>query len=130
MGGFVGDGTGDFGHTEQAHARRETKVRTLASFCWDRGISPADLRAMTDATRRRIARAADVHPPSSWETWGMVCDALDAKDAWAARNPDHPGAVRARPLGRAQWVESEPPPPPEQTSPVRGEAMPLFGDEE
>lgn len=126
----MGDEAADFGHTEQAQARRTEKVRALAAYCWDRALSAADLRSLSDATRRRLARAADVHPPSSWETWGQVCEALDAKDAWAARNPRHPGAVRPLPLGRAQWVEAPPPPPPAQTNPVRGDDMPLFGENE
>lgn len=125
----MSDEAADFGHTEQAQARRAEKVRALASFCWDRAVSAADLRSMTDVARRRLARAADVHPPSSWETWDQVCDALEAKDTWAARNPAHPGAVRPRPLGRAQWVERATPPPPEHTEPVRGHEVPLFSDE-
>ena len=119
----------DFGHTDHAQARRAHKVRALAAYCWDRALSADDLRAMTDATRRRLARAADVHAPSSWETWGLVCDALDAKDAWAARNPDHPGASRPRPLGRSQWVAAPTAPPPAPGEPVRGDDVPLFGDD-
>lgn len=126
----MGDEAADFGHTEQAQARRVEKVRALASYCWDRALTAADLRSMTDATRRRLARAADVHPPSSWETWGLVCEALDAKDAWAGRNSQHPGAIRPRALGRAQWVDSPMSPPPEHTDPVRGDEVPLFGENE
>lgn len=123
----MGDEAADFGHTEQARARRTEKVRALAVYCWDRALSAADLRAMPDATRRRLARAADVHPPSSWETWGQVCDALDVKDAWAVRNPAHPRSARPLPLGRAQWVDT-PPPPPDRTSSVQGDDVPLFED--
>lgn len=126
----MGDEAADFGHTEQAQARRAEKVRALAAYCWDRALSAADLRSMSDATRRRLARAADVHPPSSWETWSQVCDALAAKDAWAVRNPEHPRSVRPRSLGRAQWVDTPPPPPPDRTNPVRGDDVPLFGDNE
>ncbi|UYM07659.1 hypothetical protein [Solicola gregarius] len=125
----MSDAFADFGHTEQAAARRAEKVRALASYCWERALGSADLQTMTDAARRRLARAADVHPPSSWETWGLVCDALDDKDAWAKRNPAHPAATRSHALGRAQWVESQTLPPPGPAKPVRGDDVPLFGDD-
>lgn len=126
----MSDEAADFGHTEQAEARRAEKVRALAAYCWDRALSSADLRSMPEAKRRRLARTADVHPPSSWETWGQVCEALDAKDAWAARNTGHPRAVRPLPLGRAQWVESRSPRPPDRTSAVQGDEVPLFGEDD
>ncbi|UPK75352.1 hypothetical protein MU582_01585 [Nocardioidaceae bacterium SCSIO 66511] len=125
----MADEFADFGHTEQARARRAEKVKVLAAYCWDRAIGSADLRTLSDQTRRRLARAADVHPPSSWETWGQVCEALDAKDAWAERNPGHTAAARTRPYGRSQWVATASAPPPETGPPVRGEEVPLFGDE-
>lgn len=125
----MSDEAADFGHTEQAQARRAEKVRALAAYCWDRALTSTDLRAMTDGTRRRLARAADVHAPSSWETWGRVCEALDDKDAWATRNPGHLAATRPRPLGRSQWVGARALSPPEHTEPVRGDDVPLFGDD-
>lgn len=126
----MSDAFADFGHTEQAAARRAEKVRALASFCWERALGSDDVRAMSESVRRRLARAADVHPPSTGETWGLVCDALDAKDAWAKRNPRHPAATRTQPLGRSQWIETQTAPPPEPTQPVRGDDIPLFGDDD
>lgn len=95
----------DFAHTESAVRRRREKAVALARFAWDRRISGAELSSLDEATLRGLARAADVHPPSSRDTWDLAVDLLESKDAWAARNADRPEAVRAHPEEKIMWIK-------------------------
>ncbi|MBB5915238.1 hypothetical protein BJY24_004105 [Nocardia transvalensis] len=95
----------DYAHTDHASKGRADKARRLAAYIWQRGISGADLLALTAAGRRKLARAADTNPPSTDETWAMVARLLDEKDAWAARHPDHPEARRAHLDEKILWVK-------------------------
>ena len=94
----------DFAHTDVAVRNRAAKARALAVHAWDRGLSGADVLGLDDARRRDLARAAGVHPPSTLETWRVAAELLDAKEAWAARHPGHPAAVRNALAERADWV--------------------------
>lgn len=96
---------GDFAHGDFATSRRAEKARRLAAYLWDRGITGAEVAAMDAAVRRKLARAADTNPPSTDETWTVVTRLLDEKDAWAARNPDHPAARRTATAEKLMWVK-------------------------
>ncbi len=77
----------------------------LARYAWDRRIAAAELAALDEATLRRFARAAGVHPPSSRATWEATVELLEGKQAWAERNPDRVEAARAHPEERIMWVK-------------------------
>ncbi|TCN50184.1 hypothetical protein EV641_113165 [Rhodococcus sp. SMB37] len=95
----------DFAHTDRAEKNRRDKALGLARFAWHRGITGAELLAMTDDNRRRLARAADAHPPRSMETWTLVASLLCEKSAWAQTHPDHPSAARDHLDERIMWVK-------------------------
>ncbi len=95
----------DHAHSDAATASRVAKARRLAAYVWARDIRSAELLALPAATLRKLARAADTNPPSTDETWRVVADLLDQKDAWAARNPDHAAAVRAHADEKLLWVK-------------------------
>jgi hypothetical protein len=95
----------DYAHSGHAEAMRAEKTVRLARFAWDRGISGAELRGLDAATRRKLARAAGVNPPSTDETWAAVAELLNRKEAWASRNPGHPAALRAHPDEKLMWVK-------------------------
>ena len=95
----------DFAHSGAATSMRRQKATNLARYVWDRGISSAELASLTDEQRRKLARAADVNPPSSSETWTVVTELLDRKDDWARANPDHPAAVRPHSDEKIMWVK-------------------------
>ncbi|MFD6273498.1 hypothetical protein [Nocardia asteroides] len=90
---------------DAATASRVAKARRLAAYVWDRDIHGAELLALPAATLRKLARAADTNPPSTGETWQVVADLLDRKDAWAARNPGHTAAVRSHADEKLLWVK-------------------------
>lgn len=94
----------DFAHTDAAATNRAAKARTLAGFCWDRALGATDVRGLADDLKRTLAHEAGVNPPSTEETWEIVCGLLDLKADWAAAHPDHPKAQVAYPRGRARWV--------------------------
>src|SRR5699024_8621649 len=98
------DETGDYAHTDVASANRTARARVLAAFCWDRALSSYDVRALPGTLKRSMAAEADVRPPSTDETWELVCALLDRMRSWAAAHPDHPRAQVAYPRGRARWV--------------------------
>ncbi|GEM_PF-444778 len=95
----------DFAHTDRAEKNRRDKALALARFVWDHGVTGAELLAMSDEVRRRLARAADAHPPRTMETWTLVASLLDEKDAWARAHPDHPAARRAHRDEKIMWVK-------------------------
>lgn len=97
--------TPDFAHTDQAAKNRREKAVVLARFAWDRGITGAELLAMTDDYRRRLAREAGAHPPRTMETWNSVAELLDEKTRWARAHPDHAAAGRARLDEKIMWVK-------------------------
>lgn len=101
----TGDAEPDFAHTDQAARMRQAKATTLARYAWDRAITGAELLALPEAQLRKLARAADAHPPSSMETWKVTAALLEQKAAWALRNPDHPGAAMARADEKIMWVK-------------------------
>lgn len=95
----------DFAHTDRAEKNRREKALALARYTWNRGITGAELLAMSDDARRRLARAADHHPPRTMETWALVAQLLDEKTAWADEHPDHPAATREHPDEKIMWVK-------------------------
>jgi hypothetical protein len=95
----------DYAHSDAAARSRAEKARRLAGFIWERGITGAELLAMSTALRRKLARAAQTNPPSTEETWQSVAALLDEKDAWAERHPDHPAALRAHRDEKLLWVK-------------------------
>lgn len=95
----------DHAHSDAATASRLAKARRLASYLWARDISGAELLALPAPVLRKLARAAETNPPSTGETWRVVADLLDQKDAWAARNPGHAAAVRAHTDEKLLWVK-------------------------
>lgn len=95
----------DHAHSDAANAGRAAKARRLAGYLWDRGISAGELAALPAPVLRKLARAAETNPPSTGETWRVVADLLDAKDAWAQRNPGHPAAVRAHAPEKILWIK-------------------------
>lgn len=95
----------DFAHSEQAAKSRQDKATALARYVWERGIDGSELMALSDAVRRKLARAADLHPPSTLETWTITAELLDRKNAWAADNPDHPSARPSHADEKIMWVK-------------------------
>lgn len=95
----------DFAHTDRAEKNRRDKAVVLARYAWNRGISGAELLALTDEVRRRLARAAGAHPPSTMETWQLAATLMDEKTAWADRHPTHPAAVRTDVDEKIMWVK-------------------------
>ncbi|MFF2087213.1 hypothetical protein ACFVVM_25860 [Nocardia sp. NPDC058176] len=95
----------DHAHSDAATASRVAKARRLAAYAWAREISGAELLALPASTLRKLARAAETNPPSTGETWQVVADLLDQKDAWAARNPGHAAAVRTHADEKLLWVK-------------------------
>lgn len=95
----------DYAHSDHADRSREEKARRLAAYVWARDITGAELLGLPMALRRKLARAAGANPPSTDETWQVVARLLDEKDAWAARNPGHPAAVREHAAERILWVK-------------------------
>ncbi|WP_067574552.1 hypothetical protein [Nocardia acidivorans] len=95
----------DYAHSDHASRSREDKARRLAAYAWARGITGPELLELPPAQQRKLARAADTNPPSTEETWRVVAQLLVEKDAWAARHPDHPAAVRAHPDEKILWVK-------------------------
>ncbi|OZF05730.1 hypothetical protein CH300_10780 [Rhodococcus sp. 15-1154-1] len=95
----------DFAHSEQAAKSRQDKATALARYIWERGIDGSELLAMTDAARRKLARAADITPPSTLETWTMTAELLDRKNEWAASNSSHPSASPKHADEKIMWVK-------------------------
>lgn len=95
----------DYTHNDHAARSRAEKARALAAYLWDRGIGAVELAALPAATRRKLARAAEVNPPSTDETWSAVAALLDDKDGWAARHPGHPAARRPHLDEKLLWVK-------------------------
>ncbi|MEU1430318.1 hypothetical protein ABZ412_24890 [Nocardia sp. NPDC005746] len=95
----------DYAHSDHASRSREEKARRLAAYVWARGISGVELLELPVAQRRKLARAAETNPPSTEETWQAVARLLGEKDAWAARNPGHPAAVRDHADEKILWVK-------------------------
>lgn len=95
----------DYAHSDFAAKGRAEKARRLAAYIWQRGITGAELLAMPDHALRKLARAADTNPPSTGETWSAAAQLLDEKDAWAARNTNHPAARRLHTDEKILWVK-------------------------
>ncbi|MGB3369437.1 MAG: hypothetical protein WBA81_02365 [Rhodococcus sp. (in: high G+C Gram-positive bacteria)] len=95
----------DFAHSEQAAKSRQDKATALARYIWERGIDGPELLALTDAVRRKLARAADITPPSSMETWSMAAELLVSKNEWASANPTHPSASPQHVDEKIMWVK-------------------------
>ncbi|NKY53055.1 hypothetical protein [Nocardia vermiculata] len=95
----------DYAHTDHASKGRAEKARRLAAYLWHRDITGTELASVPAATRRKLARAAGTNPPGTDETWTLVARLLDEKDAWAARNPNHPAAYREQADEKILWVK-------------------------
>lgn len=96
----------DYAHTLTADRNRDAKARALASWCWDRGITPTDLGDADPATLARAARDADVNPPSA-ETLNLVVDLLEQMAAWADAHPDNDRAQGGT-IDRPSWWVGRP----------------------
>lgn len=95
----------DYAHSDFAAKGRAEKARRLAAYIWQRDITGAELLALSPATRRKLARAADTNPPSTDETWSLTARLLDEKDSWAQRHPNHPAAQRTCSEEKILWVK-------------------------
>jgi hypothetical protein len=95
----------DFAHSDQAEKSRQDKATALARYIWERGIDSAELMELPDTVRRKLARAADLSPPSTMETWKMAAELLDQKSAWARKNPAHPSAAPKHADEKIMWVK-------------------------
>ena len=83
------------GHAEQM---RQEKARTIATWCWAHGLDSARVAGLDDALRRRVARSAEVNPPSSWNTWAVVVTKLEQ----AAQRPNMAGQFGV--VETPEWV--------------------------
>ncbi|MGB7361955.1 MAG: hypothetical protein WA931_02870, partial [Rhodococcus sp. (in: high G+C Gram-positive bacteria)] len=63
------------------------------------------LLAMPADQRRKLARAADINPPSSDETWNVAAKLLEEKSEWARSHPEHESARRAHADEKILWVK-------------------------
>ena len=95
----------DYAHTDAAAGRRAEKARQLAAYVWHRGITATELLELPAARRRKLARAAQINPPGTDETWHAVARLLAEKDAWVRRHPEHPAARRAHADEKILWVK-------------------------
>lgn len=90
-----------YAHSAFAESRRRDKARTLARWCYDRGIDARILDVAPDRLRL-VARLAGVAPPhqeaTGSPTWQLVADLLTQREAW-----DRAHAVAAPP--RADFVD-------------------------
>lgn len=102
---IVTAGDFDFAHSEQAAKSRQDKATALARYIWERGIDGTELLALSDAVRRKLARAADITPPSTMETWNITAELLDRKNLWAVENPTHPSARPSCADEKIMWVK-------------------------
>ncbi|KQU39212.1 MULTISPECIES: hypothetical protein [unclassified Rhodococcus (in: high G+C Gram-positive bacteria)] len=94
-----------YSHSDAAEKSRRDKAVALARYLWDRDISADDLAAMAADVRRKVARAADINPPSSDETWTVVSTLLREKAEWALDHPDHDAVRRAHADEKILWVK-------------------------
>jgi hypothetical protein len=74
-----------YAHSAHAESRRQEKARTLARWCYDRGIDARILDVVADRLRL-VARQAGVSPPhheaGGSPTWQLVADLLIQREAW------------------------------------------------
>lgn len=100
----------DYAATRQADANRTIKTRTLADWCWEHGITPADIATWPQPTRNRAARTAGVNPPSRLSpTWALVQDLLAHMTTWAHQNPWDDRAWQHHTHTRPDWTLTHPP---------------------
>ena len=100
----------DFAHTAQAQRQRQRKAKTLARWCYTRGLGP-EVATAEEPLLRAIARAAGVAPPHRRNghspTWDLVADLLRARAEW-----DHVHHIAApAPAQCAQCAVHGPHPP-------------------
>lgn len=99
----------DFRHTAGAEVNRRRKVAVVASWCWQRGITAADLDRCSRGHLVAIAGQARVSPPGEGSTtWHHVKVALERMAAWAAAHPGDPRAGQPYLGLGAQWVPLRP----------------------
>lgn len=89
----------DYAHTPTATEKRRVKAKTLARWCYHRGVTAAALTSADSATRRRVAQRAGVLPPRECpgsalaETWRLVVELLAQRHMWdEAHRRDAPAA--------------------------------------
>jgi len=70
------------------------KAKTLAAWCWARGITSVDLAWAPSGDLAAVARAAGVNPPSTGETWALAGEMLRAMAGWVTNHPGDPRAAR------------------------------------
>lgn len=82
----------DYAHTAHAEQLRSTKAKTLARWCYARGIS-ADIVHEPVELLRAIARRATVspsHDAGAGATWSQVAELLQRRARW-----DHDHGIQA-----------------------------------
>lgn len=77
----------DFAHTRTAQEQRAAKARTLARWCYDRGLIDSRILEADPKLRRQAARSASVVPPHEepgqpGETWRLTVELLARKLEW------------------------------------------------
>lgn len=88
----------DFAHTPAATEQRAAKAKTLARWCYHRGVTAAAVTSADSATRRQLAQRAEVPPPRETqgqlaETWQLVVELLTQRHIWdEAHRADPPAA--------------------------------------
>lgn len=78
----------DYAHTPTATEQRQVKAKTLARWCYHRGVTAVALTSADSATRRQLAQRAEVLPPRECpgpdlaETWQLVVELLIQRHMW------------------------------------------------
>lgn len=102
----------DWARTATADTNRLAKARTLAAWCWQHGITAADVDRWDQKTRNRAARTTAVNPPTPGsQTWQIVTGLLHRMAAWAARHPSDPRATQHHAGARPDWTREASPAP-------------------
>lgn len=81
----------DFAHTRSAQEQRAAKAKTLARWCYDRGLLDHRLLEVDPRHRRHAARSAGVAPPheeagQAGETWRLALELIARKLEWDLAN--------------------------------------------
>ena len=91
----------DYANNGVATRDREVKARKIALWCWVHGVGPARVAELGEALRRRVARAAEVNPPSTWDTWAVVVRKLEHAEKDPSRLPPFGGEAGP------EWLTTE-----------------------
>lgn len=97
----------DYAHTSTAERNRAVKARTIAAWCWDRGVTDTELAGLDARLIAKIGRAAGTNAPSG-ETALLAVKLLGDKAEWALDHPGHPAAASGG-LDRPDWLPAPAP---------------------